>query len=311
VLPLITAALLALVTTASFLGSQWWVFDLASHVRVQLLAASLIVLLAVAFAPSRMALGLSIVAVLANAVPLGPYLANVGRAYGTMQPDLRVMTLNLHGSDTAPESFTALIEAEGPNVVLLTELPEDEERLLAPLSARYPYRVADRRGSPFDVALLSEWTIETWSIDREAASFLPVLTARLCHPEREMQCLTLIGLHAARPFGGGVRLQQVQLRLAAKAARAAPGRSALVMGDLNLTLWSATFQRFLQQAGLSAGPEARGLETTWLSRFPLLGLTIDHVLAGPGIQVLQARVGRDVGSDHLPVIAHLALKPHP
>lgn len=303
------AVFLILVTITSFLGSWWWLLDLASHFRIQLAATSLILLLAALFVRSGPALGLSIVAAVANGFPLTPYLTGLGQAQSAPHPDLRVMALNMHGSDTDPEAFRSLLDSEEPDVILLTELPEGEEGLLLPLSARYPYLIANRRGSPFDVVLLSRWRVESWSVDRGAASFLPVLTARICDTHSETRCLTLIGLHAARPVGSGFQLQQAQLRLATDAVKAAPKGHALVMGDLNLTPWSATFRRFVHTAGLSIHPQERGLETTWLSRFPLFGLAIDHVLAGPGNQVIQSRVGRDVGSDHLPIIAHVAFGP--
>jgi endonuclease/exonuclease/phosphatase (EEP) superfamily protein YafD len=37
-----------------------------------------------------------------------------------------------------------------------------------------------------------------------------------------------------------------------------------------------------------------------------LRLPIDHILIGPGLAVLDRRLGPDTGSDHLPVVADLA-----
>jgi endonuclease/exonuclease/phosphatase (EEP) superfamily protein YafD len=95
------------------------------------------------------------------------------------------------------------------------------------------------------------------------------------------------------------------------AVKAVSTGRVVVLGDLNLTPWSATFHRFVREAGLSDNPRERGLVATWLSRFPLFGLALDHVLAGHGVEIVQSRVGRDVGSDHFAVTAHLALSPDP
>ena len=305
------AALLILVTITSFLGSWWWLFDLAAHFRIQLATASFVVLVAALILRSCIPIGMGVVALLANLVPLASYWPSVGRAYGALEPDLRVMTLNLHGSETNPESFGALVNAEDPDIILLTELPEDRHRFLAPVGIRYPYIIDSFRGSPFDTVLLSRWKPEAWSVDRSVAPFLPVLTAQLCSQRDERRCLTIVGLHAARPFGNGARLQQAQLRLASDAVKAASKKNVVVMGDLNLTPWSATFRGFTQDAGLSAHPHQRGLETTWLSRFPLFGLAIDHVLTSPDIQLIESEIGGDVGSDHWPVIATITLDPQP
>jgi endonuclease/exonuclease/phosphatase (EEP) superfamily protein YafD len=44
-----------------------------------------------------------------------------------------------------------------------------------------------------------------------------------------------------------------------------------------------------------------------MSRQPIVGLAIDHVLASPEIGVRDYLVGPDLGSDHLPVVAGLVL----
>jgi endonuclease/exonuclease/phosphatase (EEP) superfamily protein YafD len=234
-----------------------------------------------------------------------PYLGSSGTAHSAIQPHLKVLTLNLHGESTDPEAFKLMVAAEDPDIILMSELPWNDESLPASLSAQYPYRAASRNGSPFDVVLLSRWTLATWSVDRSAASFLPVLTAHLCDPSSKERCLTVVGLHSARPFGSGENLQQAHLHRAIDAVRGASEGHVIVMGDLNMTPWSAKFFEFVKTAGLNVYPQVRGLETTWLSRFPLFGLALDHVLVGPGIQIVQSRIGLDVGSDHLPVIAHM------
>jgi endonuclease/exonuclease/phosphatase (EEP) superfamily protein YafD len=92
----------------------------------------------------------------------------------------------------------------------------------------------------------------------------------------------------------------------AKAISTAPSPVA-VMGDLNMTPWSTRFRSFLDTAGLRDNPQERGLTATWISRFPVFGLMIDHILTGPDVRMLRSHLGRDVGSDHLPIVAHLAL----
>jgi endonuclease/exonuclease/phosphatase (EEP) superfamily protein YafD len=305
------AALLAIVGLASFLGSWWGPLDLLSHFRPQWAAASLVAVLVALHTASRAGAVLSLCLLAAHTLPLAPYLAGIGSARSVAQTEVRVMTFNLRNRHTSADSFRALVEAEDPDIVLLTELPQDETPLLQAVGDRYPQRTASRRGSPFDVVLLSRWTVETWSADRSVTTFLPVLTARLCDPSSSTRCLTVVGLHAARPFGSGANGQKAQLSLVVDAVKAVPTGRVVVLGDLNLTPWSATFQRFVREAGLSDNPRERGLVATWLSRFPLFGLALDHVLAGHGVEIVQSRVGRDVASDHFAVTAHLALRPDP
>lgn len=260
-------------------------------------------------ASSRGEAFLGLVLVIANAAPLAPYLNGIARASSIGRADLRVLTLNLHGEGTAPDAFHRLVAAEDPDIIMLTEIPSEDEPLLATLGAAYPHRTGYRRGSPFDVVLLSRWRIADWTMDRSVSPFLPVLSARLCDPHVELRCIAVVGLHAARLFGQEGRWQQAQLDVAAATVDAVSTGRAVVMGDLNLTPWSHAFHRFTQKASLRGNPPERGLTTTWLSRIPLFGLMIDHVLAGMNVSIARAWVGQDVGSDHLPVIADLAFDP--
>ncbi|WP_230531209.1 endonuclease/exonuclease/phosphatase family protein [Microvirga roseola] len=311
-LPAVLAALLLVATTGSFLGAWSWRLDLLTHFRPQLAAFGLIAVFVALLARSWAALAVSLVLTVVNAMPLAPYMAgDRAAAVGGVGPSdrIRVMTFNLHGESTDPESLRRLIERENPDVVLLTEVPDDAERSI-PDDGRYPHRILDRRGSPLDVLLFSRWKPRDWSVDRSVASFLPVLTVELCHPETETKCFTLVGLHAARPFGeAGVRRQRAQLGAVAREVKAASGGAVIVVGDLNLTPWAPLFQSFTEQAGLEDSAKARGLAATWLNRFPLFGLPIDHILVNSGFEVIANQVGEDIGSDHLPVLADLSLKP--
>ena len=48
--------------------------------------------------------------------------------------------------------------------------------------------------------------------------------------------------------------------------------------------------------------------SSWPAEYCPLGITIDHCLVSPDIEVKQRLVGPDVGSDHLPVIVDLLLE---
>ena len=82
-------------------------------------------------------------------------------------------------------------------------------------------------------------------------------------------------------------------------------------GDLNLTPWAPEFSSLLARGNLRDTGPYRGLLATWFSRLPFVGLLIDHVLVSPDIGILANRVGADLGSDHLPVIADLTVATEP
>ena len=85
----------------------------------------------------------------------------------------------------------------------------------------------------------------------------------------------------------------------------------IVAGDWNTPTWSPFFRSFLRQAGLAS--TAGG----WLqpvTRFSMkldalayIGASIDHIAVSPDIFLKARQVGPAFGSNHLPVIADLAL----
>ena len=81
-----------------------------------------------------------------------------------------------------------------------------------------------------------------------------------------------------------------------------PSRT-IVAGDLNCTPWSPNFVDLLKSSNLINSGLGHGLAISW-TPIPItaLGLPIDHVLVGDGIQVADRKVGPHVGSDHRPVI---------
>jgi endonuclease/exonuclease/phosphatase (EEP) superfamily protein YafD len=137
------------------------------------------------------------------------------------------------------------------------------------------------------------------------------LTTRLCHPDLDTRCFTLIGLHAAQPFGEDLARQRTQLNIAAREVKAASTGAVVLMGDLNLTPWSSAFQSLVDGAELQDTARLRKFTTTWSSRFPLFGLPIDHILINRGFSAIESRVGGDLGSDHFPVVADLMLVTNP
>jgi endonuclease/exonuclease/phosphatase (EEP) superfamily protein YafD len=96
---------------------------------------------------------------------------------------------------------------------------------------------------------------------------------------------------------------------AAEAAGApgAPKAPFLLMGDFNAAPWSRAFARLRGAAGACDTRAGFGAQTSFPADGWLLRIPIDHVLASCAIGVRDRRVGPAVGSDHLPVIADLAV----
>jgi endonuclease/exonuclease/phosphatase (EEP) superfamily protein YafD len=79
----------------------------------------------------------------------------------------------------------------------------------------------------------------------------------------------------------------------------------IVAGDFNLPVESAIYRT--HWGDLRNAFSRAGIGTGYTKHTRYWGVRIDHVLASGDIGTHRSFVGRDVGSDHLPLIADLVL----
>ena len=166
--------------------------------------------------------------------------------------------------------------------------------------AAYPYSVSSPRVDNFGIALFSKLPL----IDPVVTSFgpdadVPSVQAKIAW---QGKTLTFLGTHPVPPISPQyAQLRNEQLHAVALHSSTLEG-SILLMGDLNTTPWSYHFRRLLAVSGLTDCNRGYGLQTTWHAQRPMLRIPIDHCLHSSDITILDKRVGRDVGSDHFPII---------
>ena len=74
---------------------------------------------------------------------------------------------------------------------------------------------------------------------------------------------------------------------------------AIVGGDFNATPWCEALRGAPVRIG---NPLA---ESTWLTRWPFIGLPIDHLFVTESVRVSAYKVGPFLGSDHRALVARI------
>lgn len=312
----IIAALLLAVTAFSFLGDAIDIAELTANFRPQLVVAAVLMAAIGLLAWSRWTLILAILAILANGWPLVPYYYPAA-AESSGAADVTILVANLQSRAASAQAMADLVKQRRPDLIVLTEITADSETALKQLDIDYPFRAAELRKSPYNVLLLSRHRILAYQFVYPTTGYLPVLDARLCATRAMVTaesdgppCYSLVALHAARPLGeGNLQLRNRQLSAAAGIAARDRQRPVLLAGDLNITPWSAAFGRLERIASLADASIGTGIKPTWFSRFPFVGLPIDHVLNNPGFRVTGVEVLPSIGSDHFPLFVSLAFAP--
>lgn len=245
-----------------------------------------------------------------------PRIAPVGSV------EVTVMTYNLGDGLATPVALMPLLEQSGADIIGLQEVsPDTAVAIETHLDSVYPYRVVRGLGIP-GKALLSKYPIieHHWlEINPDRPDLLATVdingtltTVIVAHPPPPH--LTTSGI-VSRPGGD----EQFNALVDVVARNDGP---LLLLGDLNITHHHDFYDR-LRSLGLVDvfAESGNGLGYTTPARFPALDdvsetladapmiplLRIDYVWGTSHWYPLESWVAEDAGSDHLPVMARLAL----
>jgi endonuclease/exonuclease/phosphatase (EEP) superfamily protein YafD len=232
---------------------------------------------------------------------------------------LRVVQLNLAFKTRTLDTVVAFLRRTDADLVALEEVGiESWQYLDKHLAEEFPYRFAFPLDTAAGLAILSKRPFKEPNLEYFADPGLPsiVTEIRLTLPPgagdqpNETVPVGVVVTHPLSPTTSyGYRLRDAQLREIARHRSKLPERM-IVLGDLNITSWSAAFGKLLADTGLRDTRVGFGVQPSW----PAIGLAnlalvpIDHVLVSHHFRVIDRRVGSYVGSDHLPVVAELEIE---
>jgi len=298
---------LILLTILVLLGDRHWVLELFTHYRPHLALVSLVVATLCVFSERYtggfVALGLAVFHALVLGVHWVPHNDAFASVQSTPSTSLRAIAVNVGSNNERLDLVSRMIKDEQPELVALTEVSQQRIVELADVSASY--HVAVNTETPgYGVGLFSKNPIKiAHTIDLGGHPY-PALVASVVVDD------TVVNVIVMRPpppiLKQWAQAQRDQF-YALKALVADLTGPTVVLGDFNSTPWSPTFRQLLAGSGLRDANIGFSYAPTWPAGAGILALPIDHCLVSSGISVRDFRRGATVGSDHLPVIADLAL----
>ncbi len=237
--------------------------------------------------------------------------------FGAAQPLLRVLTCNVEEHAVSVESLARLVVDQRPDVVALQEVragagyrwPEGwyvVERNEFILASRWP--IAEREHV---LRFRGDYAAVRFVLD-VAGRQINVFNVHLSTPRPGLQAMldhrTLVDLQGAERLGENICRRAIESEHASRWVAGFDGPT-VVVGDFNMPAQSAIFRRDWSRFSdaFAAAGWGFGFTKTIKSAPVSYGARIDHVLVGPAWRVLRSWVGPDVGSDHLPLWADLAL----
>ena len=127
----------------------------------------------------------------------------------------------------------------------------------------------------------------------------PLITTRF---NLNGQRIQLMSLHTSRPhhqYADAFQQLEIESAAAWSAEQQAYGYALIMIGDLNLTPWSARFKHFLKASQTEDSMVGFGIQNSWSAiDSRRLGLPIDHAVVSDELMVLARQVIPIDRSDH-------------
>jgi endonuclease/exonuclease/phosphatase (EEP) superfamily protein YafD len=260
--------------------------------------------------PGRRILALGLLpALVANVYVLAPFFLPLTPSVAAADSSLRVATLNIFTENEDYDAVINYLVDRRPDVVMLTEaepaLMIAVEQSVADL---YPYVLDDSMRGTLGLALLSRQPFVT-------AAVVPLTDdgrrrRRLLRAEIEWhgERVILYGAHPLPPLSGRLADRR-DTEIATIQAMIAEDRDPLILlGDFNASPWAVPMRQLLAEPNLQHAAQGFGIYPTWYYRRAFFGAPLDHILISPHWDVIAYQTNGDIGSDHHPVLADLAVK---
>ncbi len=281
-------------------------FDIANQLRLFILAGFAALLGLSYFAKSKWLLAAVAAGFSGNAVlAAAPFATTAATSDSRDSSRLKIMSMNVHYDNEAYDKIASAVAAGDPDVIVFTEFEKHHEQALQPqLAARYPHTTSCHTvGAHCDIGIYSKRPLlgapESTPYSKTTPS---LLTVKIATPNGGS--LRVAGVHIHYPGSAPKQVSDIDWLIAKRNLWDGP---LILAGDFNLTPWAALLSRFQRATGLVRHGT---LQRSWPSEgFPpnIPLVLIDNVLTTPDIKAVSFETGQSVSSDHLPVLATVAL----
>ena len=303
-------------TLLSLVGNFGWniFLELTSHFQLQYLIISFLLfcLLSLSRKKSLILIGLLCVALIM--VEILPWYIPQSGLKAERTERMRVFLSNVNTQNQNYSKVISLVREEQPDIAVFIEVTDTWVKQLESLRDILPYFISKANSDDYGLVVFSQIPLNNTSIKFFGNNKRPSILADLAIKGK---VISLIATHPPPPVKPAwFQSRNNQLDEISQYIQHLKN-PVLMVGDLNITMWSPYYKRFVYQTGLRNARQGFGVLPSWPikethSQIPpalslLLSIPIDHYLISPEIKVVNIRTGPNVGSDHRPVITDLLI----
>lgn len=264
----------------------------------------------------KWALILCLLIVIINLLQVLPWIKFDTAQRISSKGDIKVELINVLTSNEGYKAVLDNINTFKPNVIFLEEVNSEWLNNMSALDKSYPYSIKKPRDDNFGVALYSNIPLKTKEINYLGHFDIPSITCIINVKNRKVR---LIGIHTTPPKNQDYFINRNEMLSELSDAINKDKTPTVVIGDLNTTMYSPTYKKLIRTSKLMNPRKMFGINPSWspkcravngisIERFlKFMIIPIDQVLYTQGIKINHFKVGKSIGSDHLPIEVSLII----
>lgn len=294
-------------SVAGYLGRLNLFLEFTSGYKLQFLLLTLCSLVYFLLTRKKLWIAINLFCVLLNLAAILPWYFNQPEIVNRERYEpLKVLSYNVLWQNKHYAQAIALINREQPDIAIFLEaVPHWHSELIA-LNSSYPYHI---RAKQLEIEIYSKLPLNNPQIKRYG-TYRGLVIADIKVGDRLVK---FAATHAYPqlywgPGGWLIRNQHLEIGIGEYVRNLQ--QPAIVLGDLNVSMWSPFYHSMIERSGLRNTRQGLGILPThsiFAPQFAVLSAPIDHCLVSSNIQVKNFKLGPAIGSDHLPIIAELLI----
>lgn len=300
-LTMLTAGFLgSLATILGFFGSTSWIFDAIANFRFQLAIGLLLVGIVYFLAYGRWTAFLFVAMAVVNAFLVAPlYMQDPAPA--ASQDTLAIVSFNIGAGRADPADVIEYVDEQDPDLVFLLESTEEWVSQVRTDGTGYTVGNQIPEDRTYGISVLGTGVSVVEQL-RLGVTRDPVMRVEAT---LDGERVAVYAIHPRPPDNDSRTEARDSLFTELAILVSNEDMPVVVIGDFNASPWSYAFQDFVDATGLINSQIGYGLSATWPTS-PLTLVPLDHMLHSSSLTTVQRNVGPNLGSDHLPLLVHVA-----
>lgn len=309
-------AIAGITVLAIFTSSYGWpiYLEIFSHFQLQYLVLNLLLLCILSLTRRKFLClgGLLCCAILV--VKLVPWYLPPEHLLPKDTANFRVFIANINTQNKSYDQVISLVKQEHPDLAVFMEVNDAWVNRLNSLSDQLPYSYGQANPYSLGLVIYSRSKLLAPRVEFFGTEGNASVLAELVVNNQRFSLVATHPLPPAKPSFFHSRNKQLDLIRDYLKSVTQP---VLLVGDLNLTMWSPYYRRFVSQTQLKNARKGFGILPTWptsgtYKQIPalaslLFSIPIDHCLHSRELQTVDIRTGASTGSDHRSLIVTLCV----